>query len=215
MKKKAIIFDFDGVIIDSVNIKDKAFKEIVKDNTKKIRDSFFRYHKKNLGISRQVKFKYLLKNLLKKKFTKNNIDMLSKVFNELILKKILRLKFNSGVLKFFNRNKKKYLFFISSGTPQKELDYILKKKKINKYFKNIYGSPKSKTEHIKKIIKNHKLLKKNIIFIGDGESDLKAAFKANVEFIQFGKNFKSEKVRFKVNHFDKIDKIIYRHNILQ
>ena len=92
--------------------------------------------------------------------------------------------------------------------------YILKNKKIDNYFKSIYGSPKSKTDHIRKIIKDQKLLKKNIIFIGDGESDLKAAFKTNIKFIQIGKNFKSEKVRFKVSHFDKIVKIISRHNIL-
>jgi len=214
MEKKAIIFDFDGVIIDSVEIKDKAFGTIVKKNTKKIRDKFLKYHKKNLGLSRQVKFKFLFEKVLKKKYQKKDIDELSKKFNQLILQKILKLKINSGVLKFFNKNKKKYLFFISSGTPQKELLYILKNKKIDNYFKSIYGSPKSKTDHIRKIIKDQKLLKKNIIFIGDGESDLKAAFKTNIKFIQIGKNFKSEKVRFKVSHFDKIVKIISRHNIL-
>ena len=67
MSKKAIIFDFDGVLIDSVNIKNKAFKEIVKNKNKTIKKKFIQYHYKNLGISRKVKFKYLLKNLLKKK----------------------------------------------------------------------------------------------------------------------------------------------------
>ena len=70
MEKKAIIFDFDGVIIDSVEIKDKAFGTIVKKNTKKIRDKFLKYHKKNLGLSRQVKFKFLFEKVLKKNIKK-------------------------------------------------------------------------------------------------------------------------------------------------
>ena len=92
MSKKAIIFDFDGVLIDSVNIKNEAFKEIVKNKNDKIKKKFIQYHNKHLGISRKVKFRYLLKTLLKKKNISRGINYLSKKFNKLILNKILKKK---------------------------------------------------------------------------------------------------------------------------
>ena len=59
---KNLIFDFDGVIIDSVKIKDLAFKKLVNKYNPTIQIKFYNFHRKNLGLSRDVKFDYLLKN---------------------------------------------------------------------------------------------------------------------------------------------------------
>ena len=208
MSKKAIIFDFDGVLIDSVNIKNKAFKEIVKNKNKTINKKFIQYHYKNLGISRKVKFKNLLKNLLKKKNINQGINFLSKKFNKLIFNKILKKKLNKGVIKFLEKYKKKYIYFISSGTPQDELNLILRKKKIDSYFYKIYGSPDNKHLHIKKIINDYAFSKKNLIFVGDGESDFRAASKSKIKFVQIGNNFKSKKQSLKIDQFHEIENLI-------
>lgn len=208
MNKKAIIFDFDGVLIDSVNIKSEAFKEIVKNKNETIKKKFIQYHHKNLGISRKIKFKYLLKKLLKKKNINQDIDSLSKKFNKLILNKILKKKLNKGVIRFLEKYKKKYSFFISSGTPQEELNLILKEKKIDSYFDKIYGSPQTKNFHIKKIFKDYKFSKKNLIFVGDGESDFIAALKSNIKFVQIGNNFISKKKNLKIDQFHEIENLI-------
>ena len=74
---------------------------------------------------------------------------------------------------FLKKNKNIFNFYISTGTPQKKIIEILKKKKLIKYFKKIYGGPKSKTSHISEIKKNH--LK--TIFIGDSYEDFLASKK--------------------------------------
>ncbi len=70
MSIKGLIFDFDGVILDSVKIKEKAFKKIVNKYGLTVSEKFMKYHNKNLGISRELKFEYFYKNIIKKKFTK-------------------------------------------------------------------------------------------------------------------------------------------------
>ena len=69
----------------------------------------------------------------------DNINSLSIIF------------FCSPVILFFNS---KYKFFISTATPQKKVNQILKEKNLHKYFNKIYGYPKSKKEHIYEIKKN-------------------------------------------------------------
>jgi 3-deoxy-D-manno-octulosonate 8-phosphate phosphatase KdsC-like HAD superfamily phosphatase len=52
---------------------------------------------------------------------------------------------------------------------------ILKEKKINMFFSDIYGSPKLKTEIINIILKNCKVNSDEVLFFGDTLTDLNAA----------------------------------------
>lgn len=192
MYEKVIIFDFDGVILDSVDIKTSAFRDLFKKQTEKIQKKIINYHKINGGISRIKKFEYFYKVFLKKKITNKIKKDLSNKFNRIVYKKILKCKFIKGADKFIKKNKD-YHLFISSGTPEKELKLICKKRGISKYFKEIYGSPKSKVDHIKKIQK--KLKKADLfIFIGDSKNDYDAAMKTKIKFIQVGNNIKNKTI---------------------
>ena len=56
MKSGQIIFDFDGVILNSHNIKTQAFYEIFKKYGKKIATKSKNYHINNVWISIYIKF---------------------------------------------------------------------------------------------------------------------------------------------------------------
>ena len=55
---KAILFDFDGVIVDSVDIKTIAFKELFSAFPEHSRE-IERYHLDHLGVSRYQKFEWI------------------------------------------------------------------------------------------------------------------------------------------------------------
>ena len=76
------------------------------------------------------------------------------------------MKLNKNLINFlkFKRNKKIY---ISTGTDQNEIQNLCKMKKIDHFFARIYGSPKTKTQHISDIISRNNIERKNILFIGD------------------------------------------------
>ena len=82
-----IVFDFDGVIINSHKIKTQGFYFIFKIYGNKIAREAKKYHEKNIGKSRTYKFRYILKNILHKKVTKKELLNLDHDFDNFIKKK--------------------------------------------------------------------------------------------------------------------------------
>ena len=70
---KAILFDFDGVILESVDIKGLAFCKLFENFPEHV-TKIVQYHHANGGISRFNKFRYIYKNILKKNFLNNNFN---------------------------------------------------------------------------------------------------------------------------------------------
>ena len=71
-KKKYFIFDYDGVVVDSVHIKTEAFVNLYKKYDKNIQLKIANFHIKNGGINRREKIKYFHKNYIKKKLMMKN-----------------------------------------------------------------------------------------------------------------------------------------------
>ena len=174
-----IVFDFDGVILNSHKIKTLAFYEIFKIYGHNVASKAKNYHLSNIGKSRYHKFEYILKNIVKKKIDEKILSSLDQKFDKYINKKIKKMFPSSHLLKFLKNKKKSRNLFISTGTPQEKIINILKEKKLLKYFKKVYGSPKSKIYHIMNIKKKYD----NLVFIGDSYEDFKAAKKTNINFI--------------------------------
>ena len=63
---KTFIFDCDGVILNSNDIKTKSFKNTLGEFNKFAVEEFISYHKNNGGISRYEKIKYFLKEIIPK-----------------------------------------------------------------------------------------------------------------------------------------------------
>ena len=180
---KALIFDFDGIIVDSVNLKTEAFYELYKPFGVEVAQKVIKHHEANGGVSRFEKFKIYHENFLGLKLSNKNLVKLSKDFSKNVIKKIIKLPFVDGAEFFFSSSFKNYDFFISTGTPTDEINYILKKKNINNFFKGVYGSPINKDKHIKDIINKYHYKNHEIVFIGDSSTDLEAARINNLKFI--------------------------------
>ena len=192
---KAIIFDFDGVIVDSTQIKSDAFRELFSMYPQG--EEIVDYHCKNGGISRFVKFRYIYKNILKKEWKESYTIKLGKQFSNFVVKKIITAPLIPGVEKFLTANYKVFNFFIASGTPERELRTIAKNKKVDSYFKGIYGSPKTKDRIIQNIMKHYCYSSQEIIFIGDAMTDRIAASKTKTYYIELDKGLNFNVSKFK------------------
>ena len=191
------IFDFDGVVLDSNQTKKNSFLELYKDEKKNHKDLILSFHNQNLGLSRFYKIDYFQKKILNKDYDKKNIQNKLDLFSKLVLKNILKCQFIEGVLDFIKYlNMRNINLFISSGSPEKELQYICNKLKIDNYFINIFGSPDSKKNHIKKIITKYKIKKNEILFIGDSMLDYRVSIENNIKFMGVGNSI-SENIKKK------------------
>jgi len=214
-KTKIIIFDFDGVLADTIKIKGDVFFEIFHEYGRKVQIYARNYHFSNIGLSREYKFIEILnysKSKISKKILKEkNLEFIS-IYNR--FKK--KIKINKILSKFIINNQNRYIYYIASAAPKKEIIDILKYNKLEKIFSGIYGSPIKKEDSIKKIlIDNNFIKRKNLIFIGDSIYDHLVAKKLNINFIAYKLEVninKKIKVLKNPNQFTKLVNEYFNYN---
>ncbi|BCB96312.1 haloacid dehalogenase [Dissulfurispira thermophila] len=149
---KAIIFDFDGVLVESVDIKTKAFAKLFESERKEIVEKIVDYHLKNAGVSRFEKFRYIYKEILERELTDEIFKALCKRFSELVVDEVVNAPYVKGAKEFLDAYSVVYDCYIASATPQEEIEEIIKRRNMMRYFKGIYGSPKKKVDIVREIL---------------------------------------------------------------
>ncbi|MCC7050848.1 MAG: HAD family hydrolase [Bacteroidia bacterium] len=175
MKIKAIFYDFDGVIKDSTDIKTQAFYELYLPFGKEIAQKAMQHHLENGGMSRFEKFKLYHQSFLNKKLNEVEINEWANRFSELVLKKVIESDYVNGAYQTILEGNEQYQQFIVTGTPQNEIEFIVKQLNIGKYFSAIGGSPKNKIEISKQFLNEYHLSPKEVIFVGDAITDYNCA----------------------------------------
>ncbi|MBI5448118.1 MAG: HAD family hydrolase [Gammaproteobacteria bacterium] len=178
----AIVFDFDGTLIDSAPIKTEAFGKLYESYGEKIVHEVIAWHKQHEGISRFVKFRYWHENLLNKPYTEEVGLALSRNFSRLVMDEIVKAPYVAGAGYFLEKYYQKLPLFIASGTPIIELNEIIDRRNMQPYFKGVYGSPTSKENILKKILIDNKWSPKRILMVGDAISDWEGAVAVGADF---------------------------------
>jgi len=177
-----IIFDFDGVILESVSVKTEAFKKLFSFAPEHV-DEIIQYHKENGGMSRYDKFRHIYKSILQQDLTQKKFEELSEKFADLVFKEVIKAQFVPGAYDFLETYHTKIPLYVVSATPEKELIQIIREREMYQYFKKVFGAPRKKTDCINEIVKLTGSPPESVIFVGDAKNDFEAAQKANVRFI--------------------------------
>ncbi len=180
---KAVIFDMDGVILESADIKTAAFRTLFEHDFPGQTEEIVKYHLQNMGVSRFVKFRHIHESILKRPFSEEDERNTGKRYSQLVLDRVLVAPFVPGALEFLEANHRKYLLFIASGTPDSELSLIVDKRGIAKYFQGIHGSPATKAELVRRVLEETKFEPSEAVFVGDADTDQRAAHECGVHFV--------------------------------
>ncbi len=179
---KIVIWDFDGVIKDSVMVKADAFAELFTDENSNLKERIKNHHLKNIGISRFEKIPIYLR-WVGKEPSKSNISKYTEKFSELVVDRVVNSKWVPGVEKILRVNPFNQIFILASATPLEELNLILKKLKLQSCFKLIYGSPQDKHFAISETLNKFNIKCSDMLFIGDSITDYNAASKNKIRFL--------------------------------
>lgn len=182
---KTILFDFDGVIVDSMAVRDEGFKEIARAATddESIVEEFIAYHRYNGGLSRFVKIKHLYENMLGKEISEEQTLAYATEFSNLMKSKLTDKKIIiKETVDFISNNYKNYNFHIVSGSEDKELNYLNKELGLAEYFLTINGSPTHKNILVENIMEEYNYEKSETILIGDSITDYEAAKNSDLKF---------------------------------
>lgn len=181
--KRAIIYDFDGVICDSVNVKTEAFAEMYRPYGDHIVSQVVNYHLLNGGVSRFEKFKYFHNKFLGIEIDQVLVDQMAEQFASLVMHKVIVSEFIPGSFEFIKSRSENYLQFVCTGTPESEILEILRQRNLSSFFNGIYGSPQKKVGIIKRIASEFNIPTAEMVFFGDSMTDYDATIEMNVDFI--------------------------------
>ena len=184
---KVILWDFDGVIIDSMSIRDMGFRKIFKKFDVKLVDKLLEYHNLNGGLSRYHKIRYFFEKIIKKDTNTEEVSKYAEQFSIIMRSELIKKKYIiNNTFNFIKDFHLKYHFHIVSGSDEKELQYLCSMLDLSSFFITINGSPVEKKTLVKNIIYKYKYNLKDICLIGDSVNDLDAANDNKISF--FGYN---------------------------
>ena len=181
---RTVVFDFDGVILESADVKTDAFCELYAEHGPEVVQKVRAHHLANVGISRFKKFAWIAEHVLGQPLTDHASAALGDRFSELALAKVLAAPFVPGAEAALGALGGLGLpLFVASGTPEDELRLIVERRGLSPVFRETHGTPREKPEILRDLLARLALAPDQLLFIGDGMSDYKAARAAGVEFL--------------------------------
>lgn len=180
---KTVFFDFDGVLVESVDIKTEAFAKLFEQEGRPVVEKVVQYHLQHAGVSRFEKFRYIYQEILRRPLAEKVFDELCGEFARLVVDAVVRAPYVKGAKEFLDKNRSKYKIYVVSATPQNEIEEIINRRGLNGCFDGIYGSPVKKIDAVRKVFDEEILKPDQSVYVGDALSDYEAARRNGVKFI--------------------------------
>lgn len=180
---RVVVFDFDGVILESSDIKTEAFVELFAQHPEHL-DAIRAHHLGNLGLSRFKKFEWIYANLLRAPLDEVTRTALGEAFSALVFQKVCDAPFVPGAREAIEALAKVNVpMIVSSGTPQGELERIVERRGLLPFFHEVNGTPSEKPDVIRRTLARFACPPNELLFVGDGTSDHEAARVTGVRFL--------------------------------
>lgn len=179
----AIILDFDGVIVESVEIKNLAFGELFRADYPEYVDEILRFQLENVGLSRLAKFPRIFEEILGRPFPDGELGRLDREFSQLVFDGVLHCPLVPGAERFLARRSPRCPLYVASATPEPEVRALVEQRGLAGHFRGVYGAPASKAEILRWILAGSGLEPGAALFVGDAVNDLNAARAVGMPFV--------------------------------
>jgi phosphoglycolate phosphatase-like HAD superfamily hydrolase len=179
----AIFFDCDGVLIDSVHVKERQFRAMMEERIPKHADAAMDYYWANGGTSRLAKFRWIWTNLVGLPLTEPEVEALGREFQSRVFAGVVACPMLPGAKEFLERCSAALPFFVISGTPDDELKRVIEARGLQRYFREVCGSPRTKTEIGRDLLEGYGFDPKRVWVVGDATTDLEAARNLGLHFV--------------------------------
>jgi HAD superfamily hydrolase (TIGR01549 family) len=181
-ERKAIFWDFDGVIKESVAVKTKSYISVFRKYGSRITDRVRIHHEENGGQSRFEKIPLYL-SWVYEKVDQELVERYCDEFASLVVDAVIESEWVPGAREYLQQNCGQQRFVMITATPQGEIEFILKALGIDLFFERVYGAPMSKSKAIKMVLDERFCSVDECLVIGDSESDLEAARVNGLDFL--------------------------------
>ena len=190
MKLECLVFDCDGVILDSVPVKTRAFARLAEPYGPEARDRFVMYHARHGGVSRYRKFAWFFREQLGREITEAESAEWGRRFADYALDEVRRCALIPGALDVLRFWQGRLPLYVCSGAPDEEVRLVLAERGLDGYFTAIHGSPPAKAELLARIVNQAGLPPEAALMVGDAVTDRDAAEQVGTRFYGVGPELK-------------------------
>lgn len=181
-----VVFDCDGVLLDTMRAKIGAFSRWVPEAHLEHRDAFMERVMSGFGKSRVRHIRSFYEEILKQPISEPFLEAEVERFAAICEPLCATARWREGSREFVSQCRQNGIpTYVLSGTPQAELEAMLSSNGAAGLFDTIIGSPPAKPESLDRILAETGVPAQRAVFIGDAEADRLAAAHARVHFVYF------------------------------
>ncbi|CAM2826142.1 HAD family hydrolase [Vibrio neptunius] len=177
------IFDCDGVILDSNQLKIEAMKNALEAHfsSQDLIAECVEYFRHNFGKSRFHHVAHFLDNIftIEEEERSKLEQLVLSDFSEQCRILYLTAQVTPGFMSFLAQCKGKR--YVASGSEQSELRDVFVQRGLDTHFDGVFGSPTPKAELIRRVLAQEQ--NTNAVMFGDAESDLLSAQQNHIDFV--------------------------------
>jgi len=183
MKYKNLIFDFDGVLAESNEIRFNGFRRLFQEYPLSQVEELVAYAKANGGVSRYEKIRYFFQEVRGEPIMEERVQVLAARFSDLVRQEVVDAEPVKGSVEFLKQNVSRFNFALVSGSDQTELRMVCRERGIDRYFERILGSPVKKKDNLAQLLEDLGWKTNETVYIGDSNNDLEASLANSINFI--------------------------------
>jgi phosphoglycolate phosphatase-like HAD superfamily hydrolase len=178
----AVIFDFDGVIVESTDIKTAAFRALFADHPEHV-DAIEALHRAHEGVNRSIKFEMIYRDLLRRPLDTETKAELARRYGDLVVDQVVACPAVAGVPDVLADLGRHVPLAVVSSTPDGELAQIVARRDLARYFRAVRGAPPAKAAAIRDVVATFGWSADRVAMVGDTSADLEAARHNGLRFI--------------------------------
>jgi phosphoglycolate phosphatase-like HAD superfamily hydrolase len=181
---RILVFDFDGTLVDSNEVKWRGFEEVFADHPAH-RDRISAYCRGSNHTIRGEKFRHVCENILGIAYTPEIERVLHERYAAITTRAVAEAPEIPGALEFLRRMKGRPMALLSS-TPTAILIDILGRRGWTSFFERVQGAPIDKRAWLTDLERELGCGAASIVFFGDTDEDAVAAAGAPCVFVRVG-----------------------------
>ena len=181
-----LLFDFDGVLVDSAQIKADGYLAVLDVQSPGQRSEIQTYVEVHGGVSRFEKFRYIYERILRAPLGDEAHRQLCDGYANLVFEKVLAAPEIPGVTAFLREQSEVRQCYVVSGGPQTEILELVQARNWSPFFVECLGSPSPKDQLVAGLVERQRIRPADALFFGDSITDFTAADKAKIPFVGIG-----------------------------
>lgn len=182
----ALVFDFDGTLVDSSNIKQRAYRAAIDSAVSASAANIDLAYSAHGTLNRVPQLFNAFRDLVGRGPDDDELAAMVGNYGSFVRSRSHEVRLFEGMQEFLVAHRERYYLAIASNAPQDELDVACGSLSIERGFDAIHGYPTSKDEAIEIVRREWALARSRIVYVGDRREDGRVAERLGVPFCRFG-----------------------------